>query len=118
MAAACGLVQGLSAGQVIADRAYDAHQLHDVILDQGGKPVIPPAAIADISTLTTKSLIGTAGASKAFSPNSSSGGASLRAMTNSPPHWIATSVSNRHRPVRSLRSEWHFSVQHGGLNSP
>ena len=42
MAAACGLVQGLSAGQVIADRAYDAHQLHDVILDQGGKPVIPP----------------------------------------------------------------------------
>ena len=42
MAAACGLVQGLSAGQVIADRAYDAHQLHDVILDHGGKPVIPP----------------------------------------------------------------------------
>ena len=42
MAAACGLVQGLSAGQVIADRAYDAHQFHDVILDQGGKPVIPP----------------------------------------------------------------------------
>ena len=37
MAAACGLVQGLSAGQVIADRAYHAHQLHDVILDQGGK---------------------------------------------------------------------------------
>ena len=24
----------LSAGQVIADRAYDAHQLHDVILDR------------------------------------------------------------------------------------
>jgi transposase len=42
MAAACGLVKGLSAGQVIADRAYDAHALHDIVLDQGGEPVIPP----------------------------------------------------------------------------
>ena len=89
MAAACGLVQGLSAGQVIADRAYDAHQLHDVILDQGGKPVIPPRRHRRYQHTYDKSLIGTAGASKAFSPNSSSGGASLRAMTNSPPHsWV------------------------------
>ena len=42
MAPACGLIEGVSAGQVIADRAYDAHQLHDIILDQGGEPVIPP----------------------------------------------------------------------------
>ena len=42
MAPACGLVRGLHAGQVIADRAYDADRLHEVILEQGGEPVIPP----------------------------------------------------------------------------
>ena len=42
MAPACGLVEGLATGQVIADRAYDADRLHDVVLDQGGEPVIPP----------------------------------------------------------------------------
>ena len=42
MAVACDLVRGLPAGQVIADRAYDADSLHDVILEQGGQPVIPP----------------------------------------------------------------------------
>jgi transposase len=42
MAPACQLVTGLAAGQVIADRAYDADSLHDVILDEGGEPVIPP----------------------------------------------------------------------------
>jgi transposase len=42
MVPACELIEGLFAGQVIADRAYDAHQLHDIILDQGGEPVIPP----------------------------------------------------------------------------
>jgi transposase len=42
MALACELIQGLSAARVIADRAYDSHRLHDIILDQGGEPVIPP----------------------------------------------------------------------------
>ena len=42
MAPACDLVRGLQAGQVIADRAYDADSLHDLILEQGGEPVIPP----------------------------------------------------------------------------
>jgi transposase len=42
MAPACDLVRGLHAGQVIADRAYDADSLYDVILEQGGEPVIPP----------------------------------------------------------------------------
>jgi transposase len=42
MAPACGLVEGLAAGQVIADHAYDADRLHDVVLDQGGQPVILP----------------------------------------------------------------------------
>jgi len=42
MAPACGLIKGLVANQVIADRAYDAASLHDVILEQGGEPVIPP----------------------------------------------------------------------------
>lgn len=42
MAPACDLIRGLCAGQVIADRAYDADSLHNVILEQGGEPVIPP----------------------------------------------------------------------------
>jgi transposase len=42
MAPACDLIRGLCAGHVLADRAYDADSLHDVILEQGGKPVIPP----------------------------------------------------------------------------
>lgn len=31
----------LPAPQVIADRAYDADRLHDLILEQGGEPIIP-----------------------------------------------------------------------------
>jgi len=42
MAPAGGLVAGIASGKVIADRAYDADSLHDVILDEGGVPVIPP----------------------------------------------------------------------------
>lgn len=42
MAPACDLVRGLCADQVLADRAYDADSLHDIILEQGGEPVIPP----------------------------------------------------------------------------
>ncbi len=42
MAPACGLIEGLRADQVLADRAYDADSLHDLILEQGGEPVIPP----------------------------------------------------------------------------
>jgi transposase len=36
------VVAGLAFGKVIADRAYDADSLHDVILEEGGEPVIPP----------------------------------------------------------------------------
>ena len=42
MAPACDLVRGLPAQHLLADRAYDAHSLHDLVLDQGGQPVIPP----------------------------------------------------------------------------
>jgi transposase len=42
MAPACDLIRGLPAGQVLADRAYDADSLHDLIYEQGGEPVIPP----------------------------------------------------------------------------
>lgn len=42
MAPACDLVRGLGAGQVLADRAYDADSLCDLIRAQGGEPVIPP----------------------------------------------------------------------------
>lgn len=36
------LIDGLPAGHVLADRAYDANRLHDAILDAGAVPVIPP----------------------------------------------------------------------------
>ncbi len=42
MAPACDLIDGLNAEQVIADRAYDADRLYDLILEQNGEPVIPP----------------------------------------------------------------------------
>jgi transposase len=42
MAPACDLIRGIPAGKVLADRAYDADSLHDLIYEQGGEPVIPP----------------------------------------------------------------------------
>jgi transposase len=42
MAPACDLIRGLRGQQVLADRAYDADSLHDLIYEQGGQPVIPP----------------------------------------------------------------------------
>ncbi len=42
MAPACDLVRDLPAGQVLADRAYDADSLCDPIRKQGGGPAIPP----------------------------------------------------------------------------
>jgi transposase len=42
MAPACDLIRGLKASQVLADRAYDADSLCDLITEQGGEPVIPP----------------------------------------------------------------------------
>ena len=42
MAPACDLIRGLPAQQVIADKAYDADSLYELVLEQGGEPVIPP----------------------------------------------------------------------------
>lgn len=42
MAPACDLICGLPARQVLADQAYDADSLCDLIREQGGQPVIPP----------------------------------------------------------------------------
>ena len=42
MAAACGWSRTVRRSGSSLIGAYDAHQLHDVILDQGGKPVIHP----------------------------------------------------------------------------
>ena len=42
MAPACDLIRGLPAQQVLADRAYDADSLCDLVRAQGGEPVIPP----------------------------------------------------------------------------
>ena len=36
------LIEGLRSGVVIADKGCDADHLHDVILNTGAKPVIPP----------------------------------------------------------------------------
>lgn len=42
MAPACDLIRGIPAEKVLADRAYDADSLHELIYEQGGEPVIPP----------------------------------------------------------------------------
>ena len=42
MARALDLVDGIKPDAVLADRAYDADRLMDVILDAGAEPVIPP----------------------------------------------------------------------------
>ena len=42
MAPAYDLLRGLETGQLLADRAYDADSLHELVLEQGGEPVIPP----------------------------------------------------------------------------
>jgi len=36
------LIDGLSPGHVLADKAYDADRFHDAILEAGATPVIPP----------------------------------------------------------------------------
>jgi len=38
MAPACDLIRGIPADKVLADRAYDADSLHDLIYEQGGEP--------------------------------------------------------------------------------
>ena len=42
MVPACDLIRDLPAQQVIADRAYDADSLCELIRQQNGEPVIPP----------------------------------------------------------------------------
>jgi transposase len=42
MAPARDLIEGLAAQNVLADKAYDADRLFELIIDQGGDPVIPP----------------------------------------------------------------------------
>jgi hypothetical protein len=55
MAPACDLIRGLPAHQVIADKAYDADSLYELVLEQGGEPVSRPAAIASTNIATTVS---------------------------------------------------------------
>ena len=42
MAQAQALIEGLAPEAVIADKVYDADPPHDVILEAGAEPVIPP----------------------------------------------------------------------------
>lgn len=42
MAPACDLIDGVAAGYVIADKAYDADRLYAKTIAQGGDPVVPP----------------------------------------------------------------------------
>jgi transposase len=42
MAPACDLIDGVAAENVIADKAYDADRLYDIVIAQGGDPVVPP----------------------------------------------------------------------------
>ena len=42
MAAACDLIEDLPAQNVLGDKAYDADRLFNLVIDQGGDPVVPP----------------------------------------------------------------------------
>ena len=42
MAPACDLIVGLPAQNVLADKAYDADRLYNLVIEQGGDPVVPP----------------------------------------------------------------------------
>ena len=66
-----------------ADRAYDADSRHDLILDQGGEPVVPPRRHRKhqhvYDRIAYKQRWGI------DLPNSNNGDASQHAMTSSPP---------------------------------
>ncbi len=53
MAPACDLIRDLPAEQVLADRAYDANSLIELIEKQGGDAVIPPRRHRKIQRETT-----------------------------------------------------------------
>jgi transposase len=42
MAPACDLIEGLPAQNVLADKAYDANRLFEMVIKQAGDPVVPP----------------------------------------------------------------------------
>jgi transposase len=42
MAPACDLIEGIPAQNLLADKAYDANRLYDLVIAQGGDPVVPP----------------------------------------------------------------------------
>ncbi|MBB4483542.1 transposase [Rhizobium etli] len=85
MAPACDLVRGLPAKQVLADRAYDADSLHDIILEQGGEPVIPPRRHRKYQHAYDRIAYKARWGSRASLQSSSNGGESQRATTKSPP---------------------------------
>jgi transposase len=61
----------MSAGGVIADRAYDSNALRELIAQAGAKAVIPSTRSASSSFRTMRRLIGCATGSSASSTNSS-----------------------------------------------
>jgi len=73
MAPACDLIRGIPADKVLADRAYDADSLHDLIYEQGSEPVIPPRRHRNINTTMTVSPTSSAGALRVSSQSSSNG---------------------------------------------
>jgi transposase len=93
VAPACDLIRGIPAGKVLADRAYDADSLHDLIYEQGGEPVIPPRRHRKYQHRYDRIAYKQRWASKASSPSSSNGGASPHATTSSPQTSSASSSS-------------------------
>jgi len=94
MAPACDLIRGIPAGKVLADRAYDADRLHDLIYDQGGEPVIPPRRHRKYQHPYDRIAYKQRWVSKPSSPSSSNGDASPRDTTSSPPTSSASSNSH------------------------
>jgi len=84
MAPACDLVRDLSAGQVLADRAYDADSLCDLIRKQGGGPAIPPRRHRKRQRHYDRIAYTQRWALKASSPASNNGGGSRPDTTSSP----------------------------------
>ena len=76
MAPACDLIRRLYGQQVLADRAYDADRLHDLIYEQGGEPVIPPRRHRKYQHRYDRIAYNQRWGMEASSPASSSGGAS------------------------------------------
>jgi transposase len=92
MAPACDLIEGLPAQNVLADKAYDANRLFELVIEQGGDPVIPPKRNRRRQHVYDKALYKERNRVERFSAASNSAAASPPDTTSSPkPSWDSSS---------------------------